>query len=171
MKGLQDNDFTLLCVYDEFSTLVDSLDKGSNGNCDKGRYLTLCSAVTWSKKTKTNGTMTLKDPRHSIISYKQPFYAINFARNNLQDGFFQRFLITVPQEVFVMLKEKENAVKADGASSIILSDILRNIYNICCEEVINMTLSEAAKELYTKLHDDVQTFRRDNPYGESRVSI
>jgi hypothetical protein len=106
MKTLCQNNGTLVGVYDEFSTLIDSLDKGTTGSSEKGRYLSLYSAVDWSKKTKTSGNLMIKDPRLNLISYTQPFYGANFARNNLQDGFFQRFLITIPSEVSKWTKRK-----------------------------------------------------------------
>lgn len=106
MKSMTQNNGSLMGVYDEFSTLIDNIDKGSTGSIEKGRYISLYSAVDWSKKTKSAGNMLVKDPgRLNMISYTQPFYATNFARNNLQDGFFQRFLITVPCEVFIKMKE------------------------------------------------------------------
>ena len=103
MKAMHENNDSILGVFDEFSTLIDNIDKGSTGTSEKGRYLSLYSAVDWSKKTKASGNIHVKDPRLNIISFTQPFYAINFARNNIQDGFFQRFLVTVPIDVFKQL--------------------------------------------------------------------
>ena len=104
IKALVQNNGSLLGVFDEFSTLIDSLDKGTTGSSEKGRYISLYSAVNWSKKTKTSGNMMIKDPHFNLISYTQPFYVANFARNIL---FFQRFLITVPGEVYVKMDEKK----------------------------------------------------------------
>ena len=128
MKALSQNNGSLIGVFDEFSTLIDNLDKGSTGSSEKGRYLSLYSAVDWSKKTKTAGNLFVKDPRLNIISYTQPFYAANFAMNNLQDGFFQRFLITIPGEVYVKMEEKENAVK-NFNEIVELDKMLQNIYD------------------------------------------
>ena len=74
------NNGSLLGVFDEFSTLIDSLDKGTTGSSEIGRYLSLYSAVDWSKKTKTSG--------------------------NIMN---MHFLITVPGEVYVKMDEKEAA--------------------------------------------------------------
>lgn len=52
LKGLHQNNGSLLEVYDEFSTLIDNLDEGSTGSSEKGRYLSLYSAVDWSKKNQ-----------------------------------------------------------------------------------------------------------------------
>ena len=55
---------------------------------------------------------------HAAIFYHlpQPFYATNFAQTNEHDGFFQRFMISIPEEVYITRKQKketknQNSVK------------------------------------------------------------
>ena len=88
MKAISDNNGTILGIYDEFSTFLDNMDKGTTGSSEKGRYLSLFSAVDWSKKTKSAGSLQIKDPRFSMISFTQPNYALNFVRNS---QFFKNF--------------------------------------------------------------------------------
>ena len=96
MKNLEDNQGSMIGVFDEFSTFRDNIDKGSSGTAEKGRYLSLFNASSWKKSTKGAGTKSIDDPRFNMISYTQPQYACNFSRSNVADGFFQRFLITLP---------------------------------------------------------------------------
>ena len=107
MKPMKKNDGCIMAVHDEFASFNDSLDKGSAGASEKSRYLSLYSGSSWSKNTKTNGKPDLIDPRLSLIAYTQPYYATQFARNNYYDGFFQRFLLSVPEEVFITTTDKK----------------------------------------------------------------
>lgn len=96
MKEMEDNHGSVIGVFDEFATFRDNLDKGSSGAAEKGRFLSLFNASSWKKSTKSSGTVNIEDPRFNLISYTQPKYACGFSRNNVSDGFFQRFLITLP---------------------------------------------------------------------------
>lgn len=96
MKEMEENNGSVIGVFDEFATFRDSLDRGSAGAAEKGRYLSLFNASSWKKSTKSSGTVNIEDPRFNLISYTQPKYACGFSRNNVSDGFFQRFLITLP---------------------------------------------------------------------------
>ena len=104
MQSMRLNNGTVMACHDEFSTFNDSLDKGNSGSCEKSRYLSLYSGASWSKKTKTSGNIEVIDPRLNMFAFTQPYYAAQFARNNLSDGFYQRFLISVPREVYVKRK-------------------------------------------------------------------
>ena len=143
MKAMLQNNGSILGLFDEFSTLIDNIDKGTTGTSEKGRFLSLYSAVDWSKKTKSCGNMSVKDPRLNLISYTQPFYAVNFARNNLQDGFFQRFLITVPAESFVKFEMKEEAM-VQSKNVISFSTILQKIYVSCTGKGMELQLNKEA---------------------------
>ena len=46
----------------------------------------------------------MDDPRFNFVSFTQPFYAMNFAKTNVHDGFFQRFMISIPEEVYITRK-------------------------------------------------------------------
>ena len=64
------------------------------------------NCVLFSKHTKTVNNLIVTDPRFNIIAYTQPTTAANFAKKqHTDDGFFQRFLVTLPREVFVFSKD------------------------------------------------------------------
>ena len=46
MSTLRENDGAVITMVDEFSTFIDSLDKNSNGNSERSRYLSLWSGNT-----------------------------------------------------------------------------------------------------------------------------
>ena len=69
MKVMIENSNLILRVFDEFSTFNDNIDKGSFGTCEQGRHLSLFSGVNWSKSTKSNGLLNIKDPSFNLISY------------------------------------------------------------------------------------------------------
>ena len=46
-----------------------------------------------------------------MFAFMQPYYVAQFARNNLSDGFYQQFLISVPREVYVKRKEKREMLQ------------------------------------------------------------
>ena len=96
MKNLEENGGSSIGIFDEFATFKDSLDKGKSGTAEKGRFLSLFNASNWKKTTQGSGLKSIEDPRFNLISYTQPTYACNFSRNNTTDGFFQRFLLTLP---------------------------------------------------------------------------
>ena len=169
MKTMCDNHGTILGVFDEFSTFLDNLDKGSTGASEKGRYLSLFSAVDWSKKTKSSGSLQIRDPRF-LISFTQPYYALNFVRNSLHDGFFQRFLITIPAEVFVKIEEKMEASENNKSSIIDLSLIFEKIYK-WCKGNNKITLSDDAFECYKTYHDEIVNFRANDLFEEEMLSI
>ena len=102
MKEMEDNHGSVIGVFDEFATFRDNLDKGSSGAAEKGRFLSLFNASSWKKSTKSSGTVNIEDPRFNLISYTQPKYACGFSRNNVSDGFFQRFLITLPGLSYIL---------------------------------------------------------------------
>ena len=170
MKAMLQNNGSILGLFDEFPTLIDNIDKGTTGTSEKGRFLSLYSAVDWSKKTKSCGNMSVKDPRLNLISYTQPFYAVNFARNNLQDGFFQRFLITVPAESFVKFEMKEEAM-VQSKNVISFSTILQKIYVSCTGKGMELQLNKEAMHLYQNLHDEIVDFRMKDKFEEDKISI
>ena len=94
LKAMKENNESILCVNDEFATFTDNLDRGTSFNYEKSRFLSLYSGKGWSKRTKTNGNYDLEQPRFNMISFTQPHYAAQFAKGNVQDGFFQRFLLS-----------------------------------------------------------------------------
>ena len=63
MKAMTDNNCTALGVFDEFATFNDSIDHGATGSFEKSCYLTLFNTSNWFKKTKTNWSMSVNEPR------------------------------------------------------------------------------------------------------------
>ena len=92
MHALQENDGSVIAFIDEFSTFMDSLDKGSTGNSERARYLSLWSGSAWSKRTKNDGLEVVESPRYQLASFLQSFYLINHIVNDVSyDGFFRGF--------------------------------------------------------------------------------
>ena len=170
MKTLKENNGTTLGVYDEFSTFLDNLDKGTTGSSEKGRYLSLFSAVDWSKKTKSSGSLNIKDPRFNLMSFTQPFYVLNFVKNSQLDGFCQRFLISMPQEKLVYIDEKLNFVKEKNQGTLDFSQILQLIYTVCQTATV-LTLDESAFNEYKIIHDEIVKFRGEDLFEEDLLSI
>ena len=111
MKAMYDNRGTILSPKDEFASFNDAFDKTASGNMERSRFLSLYSCTTWSRITKNNGSICIEDPRFSLISFTQPFYMINFAKTCTMDGFFQRFMTSIPKEKFVKRSEKKLKLK------------------------------------------------------------
>ena len=138
MKSMRENDGCVLAVHDEFAAFNDSLDKGCSGSSEKARYLSLYSGTNWSKKTKTNGNTDMIDPRFNLIAYTQPYYATQFAQNNFYDGFFQRFLLSVPEEVFITMQKKKEYL-SEYEDVINMQQCLKAIYTLCHGNPLKLT--------------------------------
>ena len=171
MTDLKGNNNTMVGIFDEFSTFKDSLDKGTSGSSEKGRFLSLFNASKWSKSTKSCGSMILIDPRFNLISYTQPYYACNFARNNTSDGFFQRFLMTLPKEEFVEVEDKEKKIENEADGLIDFSNIFGKIYQYCTEGQRYLSLNDDAYNLYKLYHNEIVDYRKKDLFEESRVSL
>ena len=150
MQSMRLNNGCIMGCYDEFASFNDSLDKGSSGSSEKARYLSLYSGTKWSKKTKTSGCVEVDDPRFNMIAFTQPFYATQFARTNQVDGFFQRFLLSIPKERYVKIKEKRDEINKEE-ELIDMKLVMNNIYNRCVNQPLVLTLNHDAVELYEKL--------------------
>ena len=55
MSVLKENDGSVYCAVDEFTTFLDAMDKNSNGHGERFRYLSIWSGSIWSKRTKQGG--------------------------------------------------------------------------------------------------------------------
>ena len=170
MQSMRQNKGCIMACHDEFSTFNDGLDKGSSGSSEKSRYLSLYSGSSWSKKTKTSGNVEVKDPRLNMFAFTQPYYAAQFARGNLSDGFYQRFLISVPQEVFIKRQDKMK-IRDQQIALINMRDVLQYIYNMCSEKDIQLKFSEEGELLYEKHHDSIVEFRQEDVFEEAKLSI
>ena len=158
---MRENNGCIICANDEFANFYESLEKGSTSNFEKSRFLSLYSCTSWAKKTKSNGSYQMDDPRFNFVSFTQPFYATNFAKTNVHDGFFQRFMISIPEEVYITRKQKkemknQNSVKND----LDMQKVLARIFNRGIKNNITMILSNEAEELYDEYHDSVVEFRK-----------
>ena len=71
LSALIQNDGCLLSMVDEFSTFLDTLDKNSNGNAERARYLSLWSGSDWSKRTKNGGLEVILNPRYNFTGFNQ----------------------------------------------------------------------------------------------------
>ncbi|XP_066929300.1 uncharacterized protein [Clytia hemisphaerica] len=112
MTTLHENNGSVLCAVDEFSTFLDAMDKNSNGNVERSRYLSLWSGSSWSKKTKHGGKVEIEDPRFSFYGFNQNYFLINMIVNsNHFDGFLPRFLVATSEEEYVPITEKIAASK------------------------------------------------------------
>ena len=96
-------------MNDEFSTFMENVDK-TTGGIERSRILNLYQALPWGKWTKTDGTITIEDPRFNLIAFSQIENIIEFGKKNLTDGFFQSFLCACPEEIFVYREEQKKAV-------------------------------------------------------------
>ena len=173
MKGMQDNNGCILSANDEFASFNDSFEKSSSSNLERSRFLSLYSCSNWQRITKNSGCYTLEDPRFNLIAFTQPYYAANFAKNYNTDGFFQRFLISVPEEKFVTRKEKKDMMKTQSLDNVCVDMrcVLESIFINGSKRNMSMVLCSDAEELYEQYHDCVVEFRRENLYDETRVSV
>ena len=81
LSALIQNNGSLLSMVDEFTTFLDSLDKNTNGNAERARYLSLWSGSDWSKQTKNGGLEIIRNPRYNFTGYNQNYFLINLVVN------------------------------------------------------------------------------------------
>ena len=115
------------------------------------------NAVCWSKHTKTVTPVEVQDPRFNLICYTQPSNAAKFAtKDNTDDGFFQRFMLTLPQEVFVYATDVKAAAQQtnNGDSLIAMPAIIKWIYEKCRNEQVHLSLNHDALPYYETIYDE-----------------
>lgn len=173
MSAMMRNSQCALGLYDEMATFDDSLDKGSSKSFERSRFLTLFGGGKWKKNTKTSGDCVLEDPRFNMASFTQPHYLAQFAESNKKNGLFGRFLVTSPEDRFVMMEEKKRLIrkKCKEGNNINMLDILISIYDRCVGNGVEVILSEEAKLLYDDLHDEIVAYRRDHQGSVIEKSI
>ena len=154
MQTMRLNNGCIMGCYGEFASFNDNLDKGSSGSSEKARYLSLYSGTTWSMKMKTSGCVEMQDPRFNMIAFTQPYYATQFPRNNQMDGFFQRFLISVPKETYIKIKEKRELIEKQE-DLVDMHGIMECIYHRCVNQPLTLSLDDEAMDLYESFHDSV----------------
>ena len=59
MELIHENNGTSLGIYDEFTSFIDNLDKGSNGNSEQELFLTLLNGMEWNNRPKTNDRVSI----------------------------------------------------------------------------------------------------------------
>ena len=171
MKAMSENNGCTLGCYDEFATFLDGLDKGASCSFERSRYLSLFNGSNWSKKQQTSGSLILKDPRFHLLSFTQPYSLINFARQGNHDGFFQRFLITCPKEVYIRIEEKESSSEK-SKDGLQMKNILAEVYSeSCTNDINNLHLSDDAMEIYRTAHDEIVDYRERELYKEDLLSV
>ena len=171
MRSLNKNKRSVLSVNDEFANFIENLDCGSTGNGEKSRILTLYNGSNWSKKTKTSGCFNIEDPRFNLVGFTQPHFLMQFAQNhqNLNDGFFQRFLVSVLAEVYVKRSESKKALETKD-DIMEMKAVFKSIFENCREDIC-IALSKEAEEAYNNYHDSVVEFRMHDKFDNHKVSI
>ena len=114
--------------------------------------------------------MEILNPRLNMCAFTQPFYAAHFAQNNMSDGFFQRFLLSVPKEVCVKMEQKRNMMK-QKKDLVNMATMLNNIYQKCSGNDIRLVLSPEALKKYEYYHDEIADFRMSDLFKEARLSV
>jgi len=97
----------------------------------------------------------MPDPRYNMFAFTQPYYAVQFAQNNTSDGFYQRFLLSVPQEVYVKINDKKQ-LKEQQEQLV---------------DVGKLVLTTEAMQVYEKYHDEVVDYRKSDAFEEAKLSI
>ena len=97
---------------------------------------------------------------------------MNFAHNNVSDGFFKRFLLSIPPEKFVKRNEKKEMQNSNASKNRLdMQKILGRLFILSGKRKIVMVLDGDAERLYDEHHDAATKYREDNIYEESRVSV
>ena len=160
MCTLRDNDGSIMCAVDEFGTFLNSIDKHSNGNAERARYLSLWSESRWSKKTKNCGLEEICQSRFQFAGFNQNYFLINMILNtNQYDGFLPRFLVSTPEEVYVKLQDK--IIAAETLDGLEMSKLFALVFQTFFKDGCIFKLSEEAMVLFASYHDqEVLEFRK-----------
>ena len=110
--------------------------------------------------TKTCGDSCLDKPRFSMFSFTQNFYISKFAEGNCENGFLQRFILSIPEEKGVYIFDKKQLLKSER-KVLNMASVLSNVYKRCFEASIFLKLVDGAIKLYEEYHDEVVSFRLD----------
>jgi hypothetical protein len=173
LTQLKINDGTILCAVDEFSSFVDNMDKGATGHSERARYLSLHSGSSWEKQTKGGGCVSVLYPRFNFVSFIQNFPLINsMAKQNHYEGFFPRFMIATPREVFTTFGEKIES--SENPDQVNMAEVLQKIYNRfhATTQHHHIKLTAKAIEFLGRYHDDtVQRHRRELPFEDLKTMV
>ena len=166
------NDGSILGAPDEFSSFIDNLDKNSNGNSDRARYLSLHSGSSWAKRIKGGGSMSVKNPRFNFMSFIQNYPLANtISRQNHYEGFYPRFLIATPKEVFTKFGDKFR--HSEQEDNVDMQQIVQMIYDKHHEKKRNsIKITPAAIDILADYHDNVVVkYREENPFDETKTML
>ena len=170
LSQLKVNDGSILCAPDEFSSFVDGMDKHSTGNSDRARYLSLHSGSSWSKRIK-GGNLELKNPRFNFCSFIQNYpLAQSMTNANHYEGFYPRFLIATPAEVFTKFAEKVH--NSEIQQEIDMNKVIQRIYDDYHPGINYINLSKEATELLADYHDNVVVRHREEmPFEDMKTMV
>ena len=181
VKTLMRNNNTAVGLYDEIGTFNDGMDRGSTGSFDRSVYLSLYNAKKFLKATKTSGNVIMKNPRFSLFIFTQEAPIEKFIAENLDNGFFQRFLLSYPPEKPVMMQEKKQLMLVENEITD-LREIFIRIYKRCTNRVnqssdgvdnqsvsVRLELDEDAMKVYDVHHDEFQ--HKKGEYDNTERSI
>ena len=155
-------------MNDEFSTFLENLDR--RDGIERSRVLNLYNALPWGKWTKTDGIVTIEDPRFTLFGFSQVENVIEFGRKNVTDGLFQRFICAVPQEVFIYRKEQKEAL--NNTNKVVdMEKLLTILYNTCKDKNIVLKLDDKADEEYDHFYDEGVDFRREHQTNKNEKSV
>ena len=166
--ALLKNKRAVISMNDEFATFLENLD--CSGGLERSRVLSLYNALAWGKWTKTDGLKTIEDPRFTLFGFSQIENVIEFAKKNLTDGFFQRFICAIPEEVFVYRKEQKEAIQ-NLDDVIDLEAVMKIVYDTCKDRDLVIKLSKEADDLYDHHYDKCVDFRKENTGKKNERSI
>ena len=158
----------VISMNDEFSTFLENLDR--RDGIERSRVLNLYNALPWGKWTKTDGIVTIEDPRFTLFGFSQVENVIEFGRKNVTDGLFQRFICAVPQEVFIYRKEQKEAL--NNTNKVVdMEKLLTILYNTCKDKNIVLKLDDKADEEYDHFYDEGVDFRREHQTNKNEKSV
>ena len=102
IMALKDNNGCCLTLQDEFANFMENLDKTTN-SIEKKRLLSMYNENPLNKVTKTGGYQIVKKPHFNIFGFTQVENFIDLSRDrmNIKDGFIQRFMLSVPKDVYI----------------------------------------------------------------------
>ena len=95
---------------------------------------------------------------HDLTSYPSldHFTPYVLQKNSTTDGFFQRFLVSMPQEMFIKRNEKKKMMNEYAEKNgLKMEQLLKNIYRNGMKKKNLLVFSSEAERLYHEYHDSV----------------
>jgi len=124
-KIASENQRGIMLYRDELSGWLTSFGQYKGGKGDDKQFYMECWSGSPIKTTRKSGdTMIVRNPFLTIIGSLQPA-TLHLLQQNVEDGFFDRFLISYPQ---TEIKEISEDVLSKETSSL-YEEIIYNLYN------------------------------------------